>query len=187
MGGKEGYTKEEYFTASDDIADSIKAEYSSVSPEEQEFVNVIAQGIKDYVVQTYGEHISKDMKEMLETANKRIVMVDNEGFKNLSEDWKPESALPAPEGAAYFSKIGNLVIMRDMIEHSKVIWEQGKEMFESLPEDQKRMVLPYIRFSLVTQALIHELVHSCQEDTGEHRNKNVYRRMALETLKGKLS
>lgn len=180
MSGTEGYTKEDYFTAPDDVADSIKAEYSSVSPDEQNFVTAMAGGIKEYVVHTYGEHISKDMKERIETAEKRIVMVDDEGFKTLSEDWKPESDLSPSEGSAYFSKIGNLIIIRDMVEHSKKIWDEGKETFDSLPEDQKSIALPYIRFSLITQTLVHELVHSCQEDTGEFHNKNVFRRMALD-------
>ncbi len=180
MSGKEGYTKEDYFTASDEVVDSIKSEYSSASPQEQEFVNAVAEGIKDYVVHTYGEHISNDMKERLETAEKRIVIVDNEGFKTLSEDWKPESDLLVSEGSGYFSKLGSLVIVRDMVEHSKKIWEEGKEIFESLPENQKILALPYIRFSLITNALVHELVHSCQEDTGEVHNKNVFRRVALD-------
>ena len=179
MSEKEPYTSADYFTASNDIADSIKAEYSSVSPAEQEFANVIAQGVKDYIIHTYGEHISKDMKERLETAEKRIVMVDSEGFKKLYEDWRPESERPAPEAAAYFTRIGSMVVLNDMVERSKKIWNDGKEIFESLPENQQSAVLPYIRFSLVTETLVHELVHSCQEEAGDTQYKNSFRRWAL--------
>ena len=180
MSEKEGYTREEYFTASDDMIDPIRAEYSSVSPEIQKLVEGIAVGTKEYILQKYGEHISKDMKDTFETAEKRIVLVDNEGYKNLCEDWKPENPLPEPEASAHFSKLGNLIIMLDMVERSKEIINEEKEQYDALPDDKKSLVLPHIQFSLVTRALIHELVHSCQVDTGEFHNKNVFRRLALD-------
>ena len=180
MSEKEGYTREDYFTASDEVVDSIKAEYSSVSPEIQKFVDDIATGIKKYIIEGYGEHISKEMRTNLETSDKRIILVDGEDFNKLNEDWKPDNKYEVPEASACFTYLGNMVIMRDMVERAQVGWEHNTEFAKTVPENLKSTVLSYIRFSMITSTLVHELVHSCEADAGETQHKYSVIRWALD-------
>ncbi|KKS65720.1 MAG: hypothetical protein UV35_C0034G0006 [candidate division WWE3 bacterium GW2011_GWB1_42_6] len=180
MHEKEPYTREDYFTASDDIADSLKTEYSSISPEEQSFVNETGVAIKNYIVQKYGEHISEKMKERLETAERRILLVSPEDYKTLAEEWVPGSKAEVKDVSGHYTRLGSMVVINDMVENSKDIWNKNKEIFDKFPGGQQSLVLPYIRLSLITETLVHELVHSCEEDAGNEKIKDAIKRQALD-------
>jgi len=127
--------------------------------------------IKNYIVQKYGEHISEKMKERLETAERRILLVSPEDYKTLAEEWVPGSKAEVKDVSGHYTRLGSMVVINDMVENSKDIWNKNKEIFDKFPGGQQSLVLPYIRLSLITETLVHELVHSCEEDAGNEKMK----------------
>ncbi len=172
------YTREDLFTADKDIVDSLKMEYSSLVPFQENLVRNTFNTVKEIVLDRLGEHIPRDAKERLKSSDdpvngtNRILVLSEQDYLNFKDAWMPrmigrleEGPAPTPAGGAWL-KLGDLIVCSDITETARASWEASKANFRNFLEIDDKTMTELIKYSTIVSVLTHETIHSC-EGTGE--------------------
>ena len=141
-------------TEQQEIADSVKLEASSLSPQEDARARALYQKVLDGIISDYGEFIPQSIKENPRHIIGRIITVEN--VPEIIKIWDP----PVLEAKANIAKAA---YFRD----SKVIVMSNQKAWENLSDEEKsylrqRFGSPEDLFNVYISLyrIGHELAHS---------------------------
>ncbi|KKS31583.1 hypothetical protein A2380_00915 [candidate division WWE3 bacterium RIFOXYB1_FULL_43_24] len=190
----EFYTVGDLFTADKEIVDSLKLEYSSATPFEENLVRDTFNIVRDEMLNKYGDYIPDDARERL-LSNKdningtnHVLILSEEDYQSFNDEWLPklqqlnkQEQLPPLQPGGMWLRMGQVIVVCDMTEVAKRNWESSKKYFENYGQIDEEAMINFIKNSTVTALLTHETIHSCQGSI-EHmdRGRDMYIRVALD-------